>query len=134
MRLIKFRGLCVKDGCGSKWVYGDLLRETYITNKKLTIIHNLESADINTKVTPETVGQLTGLVDKNGKEIYEDDILFILENVYLVEWRNGICCYVLMAAEGNDIPLLSNLSKVIIGNIHENPEIMEKKHDYHVNP
>lgn len=62
MRQIKFRGLRT-DGKG--WVYGDLLCNW--------TIHQILSEDDGNeyKVIPESVGQFTGLHDKNGVEIYE---------------------------------------------------------------
>lgn len=95
MREILFRGKRTDNG---KWVYGDLIDVKFIFDKnydgydspyyddELGIIdgHLLE-------VIPETVGQYTGLTDKNGKKIFEGDIVLIGERRRPVEivFKNG---------------------------------------------
>jgi len=67
--------------------------------------------------------QYTNLKDKNGKEIYEGDIIKEIDHNLTIEWiNNGFWC---KGGDGSNI-MPSEECREIIGNIYENPELLEK--------
>ena len=116
MRDIKFRGK-QRDG---KWVYGDYSKSEYNYFIK------------SSAVIPETIGQYTGL-KANGAMVYEGDIISYTwdnpENPYdpnieiqPVFWENG-CFYI--GDESIEILLDDPEGYEVIGNIHDNPELLQ---------
>ena len=77
-------------------------------------------------VIADTVGQYTGVHDRNGKEVYEDDIVVTyLKRKYVITWIDK---YARFAFWKPDIDFASGLYDYgqfeVIGNIHENPELL----------
>lgn len=73
-------------------------------------------------VDPETIGMCTGLKDRNGKWIFEGDIIFIprLGKAYEVKYKLGQFCVGI-----NQPVAYERHSGEVIGNIHDNPEMLE---------
>ena len=133
-REIKFRGQQINT---KKWVYGYLYR-----NKGLYVIcENIRYAE-EEPIFLDTVGQYTGLHDKNGKEIYEGDIVLYKDwemayegggndsfiNKGIVEYCEDNCCYNVterQTVDITDVLYRDNEDLEVIGNIYDNPELLE---------
>lgn len=122
MRTIKFRGKRIDNG---EWIYG-----SYVPHYNFFGTIKDEMVDENGnlfEVAPSTVGQYTGLKDKNGKEIYEDDILLDESGAYAVVYYSmGSFC--VDFGEGFDLQYFTDSIHEICyvaGNIHDNPELLK---------
>ena len=135
MREILFRGKSIED---NKWVYGDLSREKKSFGKICTRIYRTtnngwELIDVDSK----TIGQYTGLTDKNGNKIFENDIVaywdtYNTENgqseadcIGKVVWDDETISFQVtnrLSAESYEV--LDECS--VIGNIFDNPELLEE--------
>lgn len=139
MREILFRG---KSDIGNLWGYGYLLaRYDEYENKSIFIVKENGAKFV---VIPETVGQYTGLEDKNGKKIFEGDIVkgvaYSSTFVGAIIWINEIAGFGVRYFNKHRKPtawenssILKNIRRNIslefqaevIGNIHDNPELLE---------
>lgn len=125
MREIKFRGKCLDYG---EWVYGYL--HLPIGGDNLMIqVSNTDSF----AVIPDTVGQFTGLHDKNGKEIYEGDIIIEKLRRARKDGERLVICFDDFEWQGKNangtttsLSLLVEYHTIeVIGNIHDNPELLK---------
>ena len=124
MRTIKFRA---KSILNYEWLYGDLVHSA--DKKRFAILVNDKDSYDECEVAPETVGQFTGLKDKNGKEIFEGDILDFNGITVEVRFVRGV--FALLANGNLDDELCgdcrTDLFAKVIGNVYENPDILKKR-------
>lgn len=146
MREILFRG---KEKNSSKWIYGDL---RHISDSHggyiLCIVDNTNGRNndvIGVEVVPETVGQYTGLTDKNNVKIFEGDIVkgtaYSATRIGVIVWIDEISSFGVRyvnapnptAWENSSILRCVSLGKTdefaaeVIGNIYDNPELLKKE-------
>lgn len=141
LRTIKFRG---KNIYSEDWLYGSLVK---IEKDRYAVIPPLNNIEIGKsigmyEVYPETVGQFTGLFDKNGNEIYEGDIISV-NGKYpkLVKYIDDYACFCLVNIEDLDEEMdtgywhqvspgwWNSLKREIrvIGNIYDNPYLTKEE-------
>lgn len=127
MREILFRGKRTDNG---EWETGSLViirdgcsdKEVFIADK-MTGYH--------TPVIPETVGQYTGLTDKNGRKIFEGDIVESGGRIWLVEYSNKYGQFMMTTYTEKGISWSRSFDLIppdwceVIGNIYDNPELLE---------
>ena len=125
-REIKFRG---KSNHPKSFSYGDFVFGSLITRGELDPLINVydENSSRDVRVDPNTIGQFTGVLDGRNQEIYENDFVatyFDGHCTYQGEVRFEAGRFIVSTNNG----LLTNIggkSWLVIGNIHDNPELME---------
>ena len=144
MREILFRG---KRTINGDWVYGDFVRGNERKSLRDSIfVYDSETQSFNDyEINPSTLGQYTGLTDKNGKRIFEGDILHIAKiadglggyyqppldypvNV-VVKWDLCAWMWETLCDDKRYITFPDawcHYECEVIGNVHDNPELLEK--------
>ena len=131
MREILFRGKSLKD---REWTEGYYCRYGWTGKEKDYIIPDYASALYGDEVESNTLGQFTGLIDSNGRKIFEGDVIQDGNcdyNKYVVEYsteRGGFLPF----AHGDGCgccetaTLYDSTCHTVIGNIYDNPEMLEE--------
>ena len=144
-----FRGKSVNDG--QQWVEGSLVITTiepaddtpikhyHIEDMTIGVFPNEFQSGLTETVDPESICEFTGMTDKNGKKIFEGDIVHVLGNQQIEDWKNvnyigsiafldaGFC--VIDGTIENHAFRRYQLPRLefdleVIGNIHDNPELL----------
>lgn len=152
MREILFRGFCPHENKKETvFVDGKLIDGAWVEGH-FAVVQNMYTQDrsndkflicngtsvFNYEVIPETIGQYTGLKDKNGKKVFEGDVVLITDDegnmnfpdggVGAVEFYDG-SWYVNGCPNNGLYDLDKGYEIKVIGNIYDNPELLERKYE-----
>lgn len=131
MRETKFRGKRLDNG---EWIEGDLLR---MNGHWFIFLDPAPEGIDKYAVDPATVGEFTGLKDKNGKEIYEGDVIRspLSEDKtrpHRIFYHTGNAAFMGALVDRKELCYLRldqdwiyKFEKEVIGNIHDNPELLK---------
>ena len=122
-REILFRGKRADNG---EWVYGNLIDSDSIVGKIVDFDGEYFIPEFWYKVDPETVGQFTGLTDKNGTKIFDGDIVRFYDDSEdeltngVVVFNSDFCSFCVSMIGHEDVMLMSHWQYEAIGNIYDN--------------
>ena len=138
MREILFKGKRKDNG---EWVEGSLItsiNRAWISSEKtdsqrLRSISNTNAIWRSIEIIPDTICQFTGLCDKNGKRIWENNVVWLVyngeEHIYQIVWDNSELDFKATNGEenyGSNFEYLLCCDEIeVIGNIFDNPELLQ---------
>ena len=142
MREILFKGKRIDNG---EWIEGSLIDldidsgYCYIVppyRQASTLPIDFLITDRMKLVNPETLCQFTGRCDKNGKKIWENDVVWLVydgeEHIYQIIWDNSELDFKATNGEenyGSNFEYLLCCDEIeVIGNIFDNPELLQEEH------
>lgn len=131
MRTIKFRAKSLEGHNIGEWVFGDL-------HIRSAFPHIHTEVGMRCKIDPDTIGEFTGLSDKNGNDIYEGDVIGChnpsIKHLIFYNEKQGRFMAALNGDIENDFVGVCGLddsrwtgSKKVIGNIFDNPEFLKEE-------
>ena len=126
-REILFRGKRADNG---EWIYGYLIGNNVIVGEVVDFDDDYFTTEFWHKVDPETVGQFTGLTDKNGTKIFEGDIVRFYDDSEdeltngVVVFNADICSFCVSMKGNEDVMLMAHWQYEAIGNIYDNKELL----------
>lgn len=131
MRSIKFRG---KDQYGGEWWYGSLACFPDSQTAHIIPCGTCKNEEVTcdfVEVNPKTVGQFTGQIDKNGREIFEGDIVRYYDDIEddlttaPVVFHSDTCSFCAQPQLSDTVGITAFWQFEVIGNIHDNPELQK---------
>ena len=132
MREILFRGKCVEVGIYHKrWLEGFYGED----DGKALIVHNTDIGMVGYFCDSDTIGRYTGLKDRSGTRIFEGDCFKtyctgLPVYIHIVRYYPEHFAFMARCIERNTVHYLSDYSPSVIeviGNIHDNPELLERR-------
>lgn len=127
-----FRGKQLDNG---KWIKGYLIEKWWYGSNSFYILEGIFGGDeIGEEIDESTIGQCTGLKDKGGKLIFEGDLLKSEDRIVMVSWLEENAQFDCKFVKHCGDKTISNFKGInprdfkyleIIGNIHDNPELLQ---------
>lgn len=131
-----YRGLSIDENSKGQWQYGYLIADNgkaFIVNEVIEANEQYITIGSWCPVDNESIGRFTGLFDNNLVEIYEKDIIGTKEGLLngFVEYREDLGMWTNSLIRYNNFERLCNVAsdREIIGNVYQNPELLEADND-----